>query len=190
MSNKKTQTSKSNDYSFSLNLPKSDFPMRGNLAKREPNWIEEWEQMNIYENIREIQKGKPKFTLHDGPPYANGNIHIGHAVNKILKDIIIKYKTLAGFDAKYVPGWDCHGMPIEIQIEKEHGKKLLPHQILKLSREYAKTNSKPKKDFVRLGIIADWKDPYLTMKPEIEANEIRSLRKFLITDLCTEDLNL
>ncbi len=178
MSNKNTQKNKSNDYSTTLNLPKSDFPMRGNLAKREPNWIEEWEQENIYENIRIAQKGKPKFTLHDGPPYANGNIHIGHAVNKILKDMIVKYKTLSGFDAKYVPGWDCHGMPIEIQIEKEYGKKLLPQQILKLSREYAgKQIKNQKKDFIRLGILADWKDPYLTMNPIIEANEIRSLKK-------------
>ena len=106
------------DYKDTLNLPDTPFPMRGDLAKREPGWLKQWQERKLYEKIREVSKGRPKFILHDGPPYANGDIHIGHAVNKVLKDIIVKSKTLAGFDAPYVPGWDCHGLPIELQVEK------------------------------------------------------------------------
>lgn len=113
----------SDEKKYKLNLPDTDFPMRGNLAQREPDWVQSWIKKNYYHEIRKAKKGKPKYILHDGPPYANGNIHIGHAVNKILKDIIIKSKGLSGFDAPYVPGWDCHGLPIELAIEKEHGKK-------------------------------------------------------------------
>src|SRR5580692_12513467 len=112
------------DYKKTLNMPDIAFPMRGNLAKREPAWVKEWQDNKVYRKIREASKGRPQFILHDGPPYANGEIHIGHAVNKILKDIVVKSKTMAGFDAPYVPGWDCHGMPIEIQIEKQFGKEL------------------------------------------------------------------
>ena len=111
------------DYKKTLNLPDTPFPMRGDLAKREPVMLKAWHEKNLYQKIREVSKGRPKFVLHDGPPYANGDIHIGHAVNKILKDIIVKAKTLAGFDVPYVPGWDCHGLPIEHQIEKKYGKK-------------------------------------------------------------------
>ena len=112
------------DYKKSLNLPDTPFPMRGDLAKREPAWITQWEENHVYQAIRAASRGRPRFVLHDGPPYANGDIHIGHAVNKILKDIIVKSRNMAGYDAHYVPGWDCHGMPIEIQIEKKYGKHL------------------------------------------------------------------
>ena len=112
------------DYKSTLNLPDTPFPMRGDLARREPLWVKEWNEKGVYKRLRAVAKGRPRFVLHDGPPYANGDIHIGHAVNKILKDVIVKSKAMAGFDAPYVPGWDCHGMPIEVQIEKKHGKNL------------------------------------------------------------------
>ena len=112
------------DYKQTLNLPDTSFPMRGDLPRREPLWVATWQEKRVYQAIREASKGRPTFLLHDGPPYANGDIHIGHAVNKILKDIIVKSRNMAGFDAAYVPGWDCHGMPIEIQIEKKFGKHL------------------------------------------------------------------
>jgi isoleucyl-tRNA synthetase len=125
------------DYKSTLNLPDTSFPMRGDLAKREPEWVRQWQEGRLYQRIRAVAKGRPKFVLHDGPPYANGDIHIGHAVNKILKDIVGKSKTLAGFDAPYVPGWDCHGLPIEHQVEKTHGKNIPPAQFRKLCREFA-----------------------------------------------------
>ena len=112
------------DYKNTLNLPDTPFPMRGDLAKREPQWVKQWQEGKLYERIRKASQGRPKFVLHDGPPYANGDIHIGHAVNKILKDIVVKSRSLAGFDAPYVPGWDCHGLPIEHQVEKVHGKNI------------------------------------------------------------------
>ncbi len=165
------------DYSKTLNLPKSEFPMRGNLAKREPEWVMTWESESLYKKIRIECQGRPSYVLHDGPPYANGDIHIGHAVNKILKDMILKSKTLAGYNASYVPGWDCHGMPIEIKIEKKYGKNLSVKEIQKLSREYAeKQVFKQKKDFIRLGVIGDWDNPYLTMNYQNEAEEIRLLK--------------
>ena len=110
------------DYKATLNLPQTDFPMKANLAQREPDRLKAWSDMNLYAQIREVGQGRPKFILHDGPPYANGDLHVGHAINKILKDIIIKSKTLSGFDAPYVPGWDCHGLPIELNVEKKVGK--------------------------------------------------------------------
>ncbi|MCI0405576.1 MAG: class I tRNA ligase family protein, partial [candidate division Zixibacteria bacterium] len=122
------------DYKKTLNLPDTPFPMRGDLARREPAMLETWQDKKLYRKIREASRGRPKFILHDGPPYANGDIHIGHAVNKILKDIIVKSKTLAGFDAVYVPGWDCHGLPIEHQVEKQHGKDLAPARFRELCR--------------------------------------------------------
>src|SRR5690606_21830760 len=141
------------DYKHTLNLPDSPFPMRGNLAKREPAWIAAWEEAHIYKAIREASKGRPKFILHDGPPYANGDIHIGHAVNKILKDIIVKSRNMAGFDAQYVPGWDCHGMPIEIQIEKKHGKNLPVAEVQSKARAYALEQiDSQRNDFKRLGV--------------------------------------
>ncbi|MGB8855741.1 MAG: class I tRNA ligase family protein, partial [Burkholderiales bacterium] len=168
------------DYKQTLNLPDTPFPMRGDLARREPGWVAEWQQNKLYEKIREVSKGRPKFILHDGPPYANGDIHIGHAVNKILKDIIVKSKNFDGFNAVYLPGWDCHGMPIEIQIEKTHGKNIPALDVLKLSRAYASEQiEKQKKDFIRLGVLGDWNNPYKTMGYEQEANEIRALGKIM-----------
>lgn len=164
------------DYRDTLNLPDTPFPMRGNLAKREPGWIAQWEENKIYAAIRAAAKGRPQFTLHDGPPYANGDIHIGHAVNKILKDIIVKSKTMSGFDAHYVPGWDCHGMPIEIQIEKKYGKNLPVAEVQTKARAYATEQiERQRTDFKRLGVLADWDHPYLTMNPGNEADEIRAL---------------
>jgi isoleucyl-tRNA synthetase len=168
------------DYKDTLNLPETPFPMRGDLAKREPQWVKEWQDKGIYRRLRSIAKGRPRFVLHDGPPYANGDIHIGTAVNKILKDIIVKSKTLAGFDAPYVPGWDCHGMPIEVQIEKKYGKNLPTEETLRLCRAFATEQiERQKKDFQRLGVLGDWENPYLTMAYRNEADEIRVLGKLL-----------
>jgi isoleucyl-tRNA synthetase len=125
------------DYKTTLNLPDTPFPMRGNLPQREPQWVEQWQQNGVYEAIREASKGRPTFLLHDGPPYANGDLHIGHAVNKILKDIVVKTRNMSGFDARYVPGWDCHGMPIEVQIEKKYGKALPVAEVQKKARAFA-----------------------------------------------------
>jgi isoleucyl-tRNA synthetase len=166
----------SNNEKYPLNLPETSFPMRGNLAKREPAWLKVWEEKKIYQKIRETRKGAKKFILHDGPPYANGDIHIGHAVNKILKDIIIKSKTLSGFDAPYVPGWDCHGLPIELVVEKNHGKNIDPAKFRELCRTYAAEQvEKQKKDFIRLGVLGDWGKPYLTMDFKTEADIMRAL---------------
>jgi isoleucyl-tRNA synthetase len=166
------------DYKDTLNLPDTPFPMRGDLAKREPGWIKQWQEQKRYERIRTASAGRPKFILHDGPPYANGDIHIGHAVNKILKDIIVKTKTLDGFDAPYVPGWDCHGLPIELVVEKAHGKETPPARFRELCREYAASQvERQKADFIRLGVLGDWDNPYLTMDFAFEANIIRELGK-------------
>lgn len=164
------------DYKQTLNLLDTPFPMRANLANREPEILRAWQKKNLYQKIRTASQGRPKFVLHDGPPYANGDIHIGHAVNKILKDIIIKSKTLAGFDAPYIPGWDCHGLPIEHQIEKKHGKHLPADKVRELCRAFAKEQvERQKADFIRLGVLGDWDNPYLTMNFKTEANIIRSL---------------
>ncbi len=164
------------DYKSTLNLTDTPFPMRGDMAKREPQMVAQWQQQKRYQQIRAAAKGRPKFILHDGPPYANGDIHIGHAVNKILKDIIVKSKTLSGFDAPYVPGWDCHGLPIELQVEKKHGKSIAPAEFRELCRSYAAEQvERQKKDFIRLGVLGDWDHPYLTMDFKIEADIIRSL---------------
>ena len=168
------------DYKNTLNLPDTPFAMRGDLAKREPQWVKEWQDKGVYRRLRAAAKGRPSFVLHDGPPYANGDIHIGHAVNKILKDIIVKSKLLAGFDAPYVPGWDCHGMPIEVQIEKKHGKNLPAGETQRLCRAYATEQiAKQKADFQRLGVLGDWDNPYLTMAYGNEADEIRGLGMLL-----------
>lgn len=165
---------------YSVNLLDTTFPMRGDLPKREPLWVKEWQEKKIYQKIREARAGKPTFILHDGPPYANGDIHIGHAVNKILKDMIVKAKGFAGYDARYVPGWDCHGMPIEIQIEKQFGKHLPTSEVQAKARAYAEVQiDKQKKDFERLGVLGDWQNPYLTMNFKNEADEIRALGKIL-----------
>ena len=168
------------DYKNTLNLLDTPFPMRGDLAKREPGWVKTWQETGLYRRLRAACKGRPRFVLHDGPPYANGDIHIGHAVNKILKDMIVKSRTLAGFDAPYVPGWDCHGMPIEVQIEKKHGRNLPAEETQRLSRAYATEQiARQKADFQRLGVLGDWEDPYLTMAYRNEADEIRTLGRLL-----------
>ncbi len=167
------------DYKHTLNLPTTAFPMKANLAQREPELLKKWLELALYQKIRSANTGRPKFILHDGPPYANGEIHIGHAVNKVLKDIIVKAKTLSGYDAPYVPGWDCHGLPIELQVEKKIGKagtKVSPEAFRKACREYAhKQVSVQKEAFIRLGILGDWENPYLTMDFKFEANIVRTL---------------
>ncbi|CAM8646390.1 IleS Isoleucyl-tRNA synthetase [Burkholderiales bacterium] len=174
------QPADQNPHRDSLNLHPSPMPMRGDLAKREPAWVKEWQTQGVYKRIRALTHGRPLFVLHDGPPYANGDIHIGHAVNKILKDMIIKSKTLAGFDARYVPGWDCHGMPIEIQIEKLHGKGLPTAEVQAKSRAYALEQiQKQRQDFIRLGVLGDWDRPYQTMDFRNEADEIRALKSIV-----------
>ena len=174
ISRKKSMSDKSNSYP--VNLLETAFPMRGDLPKREPQWVAQWQKNKLYEAIRAAHAGQPKFILHDGPPYANGDIHIGHAVNKILKDMIVKSRWLMGFDAAYVPGWDCHGMPIEIQIEKQFGKNLPTAEVQAKARHYASEQiAKQKIDFERLGVLGDWNNPYLTMNYRNEADEIRAL---------------
>jgi len=169
-------TDQTKDSKYTLNLPETSFPMRGDLSKREPAWLKSWQERKVYERIRAKRKGAPAFILHDGPPYANGDIHIGHAVNKILKDIIIKAKTMSGFDAPYVPGWDCHGLPIELVVEKNHGKNIDPAKFRELCRAYAAEQvEKQKKDFIRLGVLGDWDHPYLTMAFDTEADIMRAL---------------
>ncbi|SFI10232.1 isoleucine--tRNA ligase [Modicisalibacter xianhensis] len=168
------------DYKHTLNLPETDFPMRGNLPKREPARIQRWQEIDLYQRLREAGQGRKTFVLHDGPPYANGSIHIGHAVNKILKDIIVKSKGLAGFDAPYVPGWDCHGLPIEHKVETTHGKHLPPDEARALCREYAAEQIQGQMtDFVRLGVIGDWERPYRTMDFVNEAGEVRALAEMV-----------
>jgi isoleucyl-tRNA synthetase len=168
------------DYKDTLNLPETPFPMRGDLAKREPQWVRQWQEKGVYRRLRALAKGRPTFVLHDGPPYANGDIHIGTAVNKILKDMVVKSRSLAGFDARYVPGWDCHGMPIEVQIEKKYGKNLPPAETQRLCRAFATEQiDRQREDFKRLGVLGDWENPYLTMAYGNEADEIRVLGRLL-----------
>lgn len=175
-----TMSDKKSADKYPVNLLETPFPMRGDLPKREPQWVKQWQEKKLYEKIRAASAGRPKFILHDGPPYANGDIHIGHAVNKILKDMIVKARNMAGFDAVYVPGWDCHGMPIEIQIEKQFGKHLPVQDVLEKARAYASTQiERQKADFIRLGILGDWQNPYKTMNFTNEANEIRALGKII-----------
>src|SRR3989442_5588303 len=168
------------DYKATLNLPETPFPMRGDLAKREPQWVKDWKEKGVYSRLRGMSRWRPRFLRRDGPPYANADLHIGHAVNKILKDIIVKSKTLAGFDVPYVPGWDCHGMPIEVQIEKKYGKNLSTEETQRLCRAFATEQIESQKSgFRRLGVLGDWEHPYLTMDPVSEANEIRVLGTIL-----------
>jgi isoleucyl-tRNA synthetase len=172
------------DYKATLNLTETPFPMRGDLARREPAWVRGWQDTKLYERIRERCEGRVKYVLHDGPPYANADIHIGHAVNKTLKDMVVKSKTLAGFDAPYTPGWDCHGLPIEHQIEKKYGRNLEPNRQRQLCRAYAAEQIELQKaGFERLGILGDWRHPYTTMNPATEAAEIRVIGKVLKTGL-------
>ena len=173
----------SQDYKATLHLPATEFPMRGDLPKREPGILARWEEQGLYAQLRENAAGRPLFVLHDGPPYANGRIHLGHAVNKILKDIIVKSRYLAGFDAPYVPGWDCHGLPIEIAVEKKWGKvgvKLDAVEFRQKCREFAEEQIEIQRaDFKRLGVTGDWDNPYKTLSFEFEANEIRALSKIV-----------
>ena len=171
------------DYKNTLNLPETTFPMQAGLAKTEPERLQRWEASALYATLRAQAAGKPMFWLVDGPPYANGDIHIGHAVNKVLKDIVVKSARLSGFDAPYVPGWDCHGLPIELQVEKKHGKvgdKLDAKTFRQKCREYAHEQiGRQRDDFKRLGILGDWEKPYLTMQPAFEAEQLRSLAKIV-----------
>jgi isoleucyl-tRNA synthetase len=166
------------DYKQTINLPQTGFPMKADLAKREPAMLEAWERADLYGKIRSVSKGRPGYVLTDGPPYANGAIHLGHAVNKILKDIIVKSRTLDGYDAPYVPGWDCHGLPIEMQVEKTHGRvgqKIDAKAFRAACRDYAyKQVDAQRKDFKRLGVLGDWQHPYLTMDPRFEAEQLRA----------------
>jgi isoleucyl-tRNA synthetase len=172
------------DYKETLNLPKTDFPMRANLPQNEPKQVEKWQRDQTYSNMLEANQGRPRFVLHDGPPYANGNIHIGHALNKILKDVIVKHKAMTGHTAPYVPGWDCHGLPIELQVERNVGraKKMVMSktEIRQLCKAYAeKYISIQRDEFKRLGVLGDWEKPYRTLDPGYEAQEIRELGKFV-----------
>jgi isoleucyl-tRNA synthetase len=166
------------DYRSTLNLPDTPFPMRGDLPKREPGWVKDWEDQGIYKKLRDARHGAPKFVLHDGPPYANGQIHMGHAVNKILKDMIVKARQLKGMDAAYIPGWDCHGLPIENAIEKKFGRKLPRDEMQAKSRAYATEQiDLQRADFKRLGVLGDWDHPYRTMDFSNEADEIRAFKR-------------
>ena len=168
------------DYRATLNLPDTPFPMRGDLPKREPGWVQQWNDDGVYQQLREARCGAPKFILHDGPPYANGQIHMGHAVNKVLKDMVVKARQLAGFDAQYVPGWDCHGLPIENAIEKKFGRKLSRDEMQAKSRAFAtEQNDQQRSDFKRLGILGDWERPYRTMDFANEAGEIRAFKRVI-----------
>lgn len=171
------------DYKDTINLPQTDFPMKADLARREPDMLKWWEANDIYGQLRKAAKGRPTFILADGPPYANGAIHLGHAINKVLKDIVVKSRTLDGFDAPYVPGWDCHGLPIEHQIEKTRGKEvkaLEPRAFRQACREYAMEQVKgQREDFKRLGVMGDWERPYLTLAPRYEAEQLRAFAQIL-----------
>ena len=166
------------DYRSTLNLPETPFPMRGDLPKREPVWAREWDENGIYQKLRVARHGAPLFILHDGPPYANGQIHMGHAVNKILKDMIVKERQLEGFDARYIPGWDCHGLPIENAIEKKFGRNLPRDEMQAKSRAFATEQiALQMGDFKRLGVLGEWDRPYRTMDFKTEAEEIRAFKR-------------
>jgi len=171
------------DYKDTLNLPRTDFPMKADLARREPDMLKWWEEKSIYAKLREVARGRPTFVLADGPPYANGAIHLGHAINKVLKDIVVKSRGVDGYDAPYVPGWDCHGLPIEHQIEKTRGKEvktLAPREFRQACREYAREQIDVQRaDFKRLGVMGEWDRPYLTMLPKFEAEQLRALAQVL-----------
>ena len=164
---------KSVDLKQTINLPRTDFPMKANLPVAEPKMLAAWEAENLYGQIRKSRAGRPTYLLHDGPPYANGNIHLGHAFNKLLKDFIVKSKTMSGFDAPYVPGWDCHGLPIEIKVDQELGSKkakMTAVEIRTACRKYAaKYVELQKQDFQRLGVFGRWEDPYLTMSAQYQS---------------------
>src|SRR5438105_9770593 len=171
------------DYKHTINLPQTDFPMKADLAQREPAMVRAWEERGTYAKLRQLARGRPRFVLHDGPPYANGAIHIGHAVNKILKDIVVKSRSLDGFDSPYIPGWDCHGLPIELQVEKKHGRpgqKLDAQAFRAACRAYAHEQiDLQRADFKRLGVLGDWDRPYLTMSPGYEAQQLRAFGRII-----------
>ncbi len=171
------------DYKNTINLPHTDFPMKADLAQREPQMLRRWEEQDVYGRLREIARGRPRFVLHDGPPYANGTIHIGHALNKILKDIIVKSRGLDGFDAPYIPGWDCHGLPIELAVEKKHGRpgqKLDVNAFRAACRAFAAEQIEHQRtDFKRLGVLGDWDRPYMTMAPAYEAQQLRAFGRIV-----------
>lgn len=167
-------------YRATLNMPDTSFPMRGDLPKREPAWVKTWNEEGLYKKLRDARAGQPLFVLHDGPPYANGKLHIGHALNKVLKDMIVKSKQLAGFDAQYIPGWDCHGLPIENAIEKLHGRNLSRDDMQAKSRAFATEQiNQQREDFKRLGVLGDWERPYKTMNPANEAGQIRAFKRVI-----------
>ncbi|HSO21121.1 MAG TPA: class I tRNA ligase family protein, partial [Desulfosarcina sp.] len=175
------------DYKKTLNLPQTQFPMKANLAQREPEQLKAWEGDDLYHRIREASAGRETFILHDGPPYANGHIHIGTALNKILKDFIVRSRQMMGFDAPYVPGWDCHGLPIEHNVDKELSKKKVDKEtvsqteVRSLCRTYAeKFIDIQREEFKRLGVMGEWEDPYLTMAFEYEAVIARECGKFAL----------
>ncbi len=173
-------TSAAADYRSTLNLPDTLFPMRGDLPKREPGWVDSWNEGGLYKRLRDARAGAPLFVLHDGPPYANGKLHIGHALNKVLKDMIVKSRQLSGFDAQYIPGWDCHGLPIENAIEKLHGRNLGRDDMQAKSRAFATEQiDQQREDFKRLGVLGDWERPYRTMDPANEAGEIRAFKRVI-----------
>ncbi len=178
-----SKTNEPNDYKNTINLPHTDLPMKANLAQREPEQIKWWDERGIYAKLRAAARGRPKFVLTDGPPYANGAIHIGHAVNKVLKDVIVKSRTLDGFDAPYIPGWDCHGLPIEMQVEKKHGRvgqKLDARAFRAACRAYAQSQvDGQREDFRRLGVMGDWFNPYLTMSSRYEAEQLRAFAQII-----------
>ena len=174
----------SKDYRDTLNLPQTDLSMKAGLATKEPELLSYWNSIDLYSKIREQNKGKTQYILHDGPPYANGDIHLGHSVNKVLKDITIKFQSLSGKDAPYVPGWDCHGLPIELNIEKKHGKNsdLVKNKdmFIKACREFAQSQvDKQKEDFIRLGVLGDWQNPYLSLNKSFEADTVRALGRIV-----------
>ena len=174
----------SKEYRDTLNLPQTDLSMKAGLPKKEPEILAFWDSINLYHKIRDQNKGKEQFILHDGPPYANGDIHLGHAVNKTLKDITIKFQGMLGKDAPYVPGWDCHGLPIELNVEKKHGKTSdlvrSKQSFIKACREYAQSQvNQQKKDFIRLGVLGDWENPYLSLNKSFEADTIRALGRII-----------
>ncbi|MBL8389304.1 MAG: isoleucine--tRNA ligase, partial [Hydrogenophaga sp.] len=176
----KNENASGGAYRATLNMPDTAFPMRGDLPKREPGWVNDWNSGGLYKRLRDARQGAPLFVLHDGPPYANGKLHIGHALNKVLKDMIVKSRQLAGFDAQYIPGWDCHGLPIENAIEKLHGRNLSRDDMQAKSRAYATEQiDQQREDFKRLGVLGDWERPYRTMDPANEAGQIRAFKRVI-----------
>jgi isoleucyl-tRNA synthetase len=173
----------SGGYKDTLNLPKTDFPMKAGLTEKEPQTLKRWETEKIYEQIQQARKDAPLYVLHDGPPFANGDVHMGTALNKILKDLVLKSRNMLGFRAPYVPGWDCHGLPIEFKVVKESAG-LSPLDVRKRSEEYArKYIDIQRNSFRRLGVFGDWDKPYLTLDPAYEAEIIRSFGKFVAKGL-------